>query len=90
MTPVEIRNQLQFNSDFDNPVNVSRARRYVQLCRMVLSDGVEEHSHGSERFRFNRTYIRDEMNRAIAFIAANDSSVAKPEHVFANTERFRD
>lgn len=90
MTPVEIRDALHLNSDFDYPVSVARARRYVQLCRIVLSDGIEEQAHGSERIRFNRSYIQAEMNRAIDFIAANDTALTAPERVFANTEYFRD
>lgn len=90
MTPVELKRELDFNSDFDNPVNVSKAKRFIQVARMILTGGLAEMSHGSERIRFDLSFIRTELDRAILFVASNDSTVSRPEAVFANMESFRD
>lgn len=89
MTPVELQKQLAFNSDFDSPVDAAKAHRYVQIARQILGAGVAEFQHGGVRTRFDLSYIRDEMNRAIAFVKANDSNLAVDTNTFGSLENFR-
>jgi hypothetical protein len=90
MTPVDLNNQLLAYSDFDSPVDVAKARKYVQTARKILSLGIVEYQGtAGVRQRFDLQFLRDEINRTISFIKANDSTVAPAANIFASMENFR-
>jgi len=89
MDAAELQKQFEANANFDHPADVERAHRFILACRRILGSGIEEWQHGSERMRFNLKYIENEMRRAEEFAAANSTTLAPREVVFASMENFR-
>jgi hypothetical protein len=86
----DLQQQILSYSDFDYPVDVAKARKYVQTCRRILSLGVVEWYVGSNRIRFDPEFLKSEIIRAEQFIAANSSTSASPEVVHLTLEGFRE
>lgn len=89
MTPAQLQANFALYSNFDYPVNVERARKFIQVCRQILGSGIAEWQHGQERMRFDLQFIRAEMERAILFVQRNDTQQTATMNTLGSLENFR-
>lgn len=78
------------NSDYaDGAGDVSKARAFVQSCRILLIKRPSSAAHGPESASFDMRLLREEMLAAQSWLNANDSTLSAGRVRFASFENIR-
>jgi hypothetical protein len=91
-TLAEVIAQFEDNADYDVSADTAKAKLFIVACRILLRRNPNEVAHGTGRVRIEPGAIQGELDAAMAWLKANDStSVAGPRGYvrYANFRNFR-